>query len=516
MIGLAHIQAAEQREQHRLDLLGRGHPFGFVRPRGIGPACAPCARSHRYEQTTQASQGSVSGRWPPTTVTTPPQIINDKGNKSCRGQWLANAHLAHSDDWNIVKVAVVDGFSTSVLLVRELKRQGVRCAHIRSQAEAAPESFERSFDPTPYDLLLTYVGDEEELAKNLVRWGVDRVVTGTESGVLLANALNHRLGLPCNDPALGSACRDKFQMAQVLRAATIDSVRTFKTSSASEATCWFVRRGGERVVVKPVMSAGTDHVRVCMNSGEVRDACKDVLASRDYFGRSNSEVIVQEYLAGRELIVNTVSMSGVHKVSDVWSSDKILGPCRSGSPLYDYQDPQDMTAPSSQMAIQYIKNVLSALGIREGAAHSEVMLTRRGPVLIETGARLAGTSFPDLTFEYSGTSHVHLLAASLLDRSRFDRHDEERVTWSSLLRYVWLINRIDGAATTGEWRQLYTALPTYMGLITAPERKCISRTVDVQTAPGVLALVADTRAELERDTLLVRSYEREGIYGRAE
>jgi hypothetical protein len=52
-------------------------------------------RQPRYEQTTQAGQVSISGRWrPPTTVTTPPQIINDRGNKSCRGRWPASPHWA--------------------------------------------------------------------------------------------------------------------------------------------------------------------------------------------------------------------------------------------------------------------------------------------------------------------------------------------------------------------------------------------------------------------------------------
>jgi len=46
------------------------------------------------------------------------------------------------------------------------------------------------------------------------------------------------------------------------------------------------------------------------------------------------------------------------------------------------------------LLVPYVKLCLDALGIREGPSHSEVMMTRDGPCLVETGARMQGLIGP--------------------------------------------------------------------------------------------------------------------------
>ena len=58
--------------------------------------------------------------------------------------------------------------------------------------------------------------------------------------------------------------------------------------------------------------------------------------------------------------------------------------------------------------------MLDALGIRFGPAHTEVMLTATGPVLVESGARMHG-SVPDEIVDRCTPSHQTLTAEAYLE-----------------------------------------------------------------------------------------------------
>ena len=84
----------------------------------------------------------------------------------------------------------------------------------------------------------------------------------------------------------------------------------------------------------------------------------------------------QEYLKGDEYVVDTVSRSGVHKCVAIWKYDKRLF---NGSPVV-YFGMRLMPVDSEPMlasAVQYIFGVLDALGIKNGAIHSELKIEER-------------------------------------------------------------------------------------------------------------------------------------------
>ncbi|WP_127452608.1 hypothetical protein [Streptomyces sp. B29(2018)] len=64
--------------------------------------------------------------------------------------------------------------------------------------------------------------------------------------------------------------------------------------------------------------------------------------------------------------------------------------------------------------------MLDALGIRNSPAHTEVMLTATGLVLIETGARLGGATSPAVVEQHCGMSQTALAAAALATPKDFD------------------------------------------------------------------------------------------------
>ncbi|MEV6600446.1 hypothetical protein AB0M36_26895 [Actinoplanes sp. NPDC051346] len=117
-----------------------------------------------------------------------------------------------------MRIAVVDGYSTGRLLAAMLHDRGAQCLHVQSQPHIS-EFFLRGFAAAVYEADLGYTDDPRQLAGLLRKARVERIIAGTESGVTLADTLNHLLELPGNDHGTRAARRDKVAMAAAARAA---------------------------------------------------------------------------------------------------------------------------------------------------------------------------------------------------------------------------------------------------------------------------------------------------------
>ena len=105
--------------------------------------------------------------------------------------------------------------------------------------------------------------------------------------------------------------------------------------------------------------------------------------TKNILGLDNYAVLCQEYLEGDEWVVDTVSRAGEHKVVALWKYDKRD---YHGSPVvYHGMRLHNVEAdePLLRGMVAYVTAVLDALGITDGAMHSEIMATARGPVLVE-------------------------------------------------------------------------------------------------------------------------------------
>lgn len=408
------------------------------------------------------------------------------------------------------RIAVVDGFSVANHFVTGLRAGGASLAHVLSSPDLPP-FFTRSFRPENYDLDLGYDADLVRLTDELARWGVDRVVPGSESGVLLADALGARLGTPGNQPANAAARRDKALMGEVVAAAGLATPRGKEFDNAAEAVAWYTAGGGGSAVVKPLNSAGTDNVWFCADADAVEAACRRILGSSTVYGEPNRRFLVQEEIRGTEYYVNSVSHDGVHRAAEIWRYSKRTGPI--GSPIYDFEETVPADGPEAAVLREFTFAVLDALGITSSAAHTEVMLTEKGPVLIETGARLGGATSPLIVERYSGVSQAGLYAATLLDPARLTTFDDAKVEWSATVRLVSLINRVSGRIASLDWVSQLEELPTAVTVaVSAVAGGRLDRTTILANSPGYLFLVSEDPAAVERDYATIRALEESGLY----
>ncbi|MFD7883264.1 hypothetical protein ACFV3N_12610 [Streptomyces bauhiniae] len=411
-----------------------------------------------------------------------------------------------------MKIAVVDGHSTGRALVSALRERGAACVHVQSSPEMSAY-FTRGFRDEDYEMLLDGTAAPDVLAARLTALGVDRVVAGTESGVILADTLTHLMGLPGNRHDTLTARRDKREMAAAAAAAGVAVPRGESFTDAMAAMDWYTGNRLVEAVVKPPSSAGTDNVRFCRTRDEVLLACKTVLASENLYGEPNTAALVQERVHGVEYYANSVSHDGLHRVAELWRYTKRAG--SAGYPVYDYEEPVPVDSAEAGVLRRFVGEALDALGIVSGAAHTEVMMTARGPVLIESGARLGGGTAPVVVERCAGTSQTRLLAETLLDPRRLRDFDDTAVRWRGAVRNVALINSRPGTVGSLDWTARLEELPTLVHLTHgAVVGEHLGETADLISSPGYVYLADEDPRAIERDYRTLRALEDEGLYTR--
>jgi biotin carboxylase/SAM-dependent methyltransferase len=412
-------------------------------------------------------------------------------------------------------VVVVDGYSTGRFYASELRKRGFRpchltsgveraCAHLSAYLAHTVDEFKRD-----YDYLLEHGGDLEITSRTVANLRPAAILAGCESAVEFTDALAEKLGLAGNHTASSAVRRDKYLMQQALTAAGLRSIRSFKTNSLEELLAFAQSVGSQTLVLKPLRSAGTDGVHFCRTQEELRSAFKSLLGSQAHFGEINDAVLAQEFIEGREVVVNTVSAGGRHAVSDVWTYNKVVN---AGAPVYDHTRLAVKLDNDLQDAIAYCMAVLDAMGIRQGPAHAEIMITDAGPVLVECAARPMGGGFPqELIRECLGHTQIEWSIDSYLDEKQFERWLSAQYKAEKHFLIKSLISTRQGELAAIPSVTLLSGLRSIRSgdFVSVFESHRVERTVDISTSPAYLCLCHEDEDVLIHDADLVRALELE-------
>ena len=135
-------------------------------------------------------------------------------------------------------------------------------------------------------------------------------------------------------------------------------------------------------IVKPTDNAGSRGVKLIKSENEVMASYKYAVES----SRSGA-VIFEEYMQGNEVSVEIIVKGGEVHVLAV--TDKIT----TGAPHFvEMGHTQPSALPADK--VEEIKNLatraVKAIGINDGPAHVEIMLTDKGAKMVELGARMGG------------------------------------------------------------------------------------------------------------------------------
>lgn len=404
-------------------------------------------------------------------------------------------------------VVIVDAYSAGNLLAPEFKKRGFTCVHVQSTKEIYP-IFRKSFVATDFVTTIGFDGNMSDLLKELSQFSITAVLPGTETGVHLADELSEQLGLKSNGIKISAARRNKYLMLETLRAAGIKVARQIKSANCHDLIAYKHKMSLKKVVVKPVESAGSEDVRICVNDTEIERAHNAIVGKVNILGLLNRESILQEYLDGNEYFINCVSLKGQHVVCDVWRHNK--RPLNGFDFVYDRAELCDVFDPMEQEIIEYNKRALDALGIQFGPSHCEIIMTQNGPRMIEMGARLQGMSLPQLNDACLGFGPVDMTVDCYVDEARF--HNKARAyRVKKFAMRVNLISERAGIFKGFSGLDNIESLPSffYLRTISEPNKK-IEKTVNYFTVPAFVVLVSEDRDRLFEDYQTIRMLEQQG------
>lgn len=135
-------------------------------------------------------------------------------------------------------------------------------------------------------------------------------------------------------------------------------------------------------ICKPIDSSGSRGVTLVASPSELEKAAR---YSESY--SLSGGLIVEEYLVGSELSVEIAVWQG--RATVLALTDKST----TGAPHFveiGHSQPSSLPDNSASEVKKLALDAVKAVGIENGAAHVEIMLTPMGPKLIELGARMGG------------------------------------------------------------------------------------------------------------------------------
>ncbi|MHC5699882.1 ATP-grasp domain-containing protein [Streptomyces tirandamycinicus] len=245
--------------------------------------------------------------------------------------------------------------------------------------------------------------------------GVDGVVACWEFLSPVATLLAARLGLPGHDPVRAAACRNKRLMAEMFAAHDVPAPRT--VTAADHHT--LARRAeaagiGFPLVVKPVENAASIGVTVVSSAEDLPAAAR--LAASETHKPSHgipldTTLLGQEYVDGDEFSVETVLTRG--EVHHLAVTEKFTTRDTSRAET-GHTVPAQLPPGVRAAVLTATTQAVTALGLRDGVAHTEVKVDSRGrPHVIEVGARPPGDNIMKLIAEATGIdqARAYLLTA---------------------------------------------------------------------------------------------------------
>ncbi|PKW00310.1 ATP-grasp domain-containing protein [Streptomyces sp. 1222.5] len=228
--------------------------------------------------------------------------------------------------------------------------------------------------------------------------GVDAVVSLTEPGLNPASRLGDLFGLTDGRRhEVSRRMRDKWLMRRHLADRGLPVPHTAQVSDRASLDA-FGERAGYPFIVKPVSTtAGFGLLRAesPQDLDRVWARVRELDGGRTDRGSTMFTVdgfLMESYIDGPEFSVEALSFAGRHVVVAV--TEKLTAEEHFAE--LGHAVPARLSGTDRQRLTGAVEEFLTAMGVTDGPSHTEIRLSSRGPVVIESHNRLGGGHIVDL------------------------------------------------------------------------------------------------------------------------
>ncbi|MFM6928153.1 MAG: ATP-grasp domain-containing protein [Bdellovibrio sp.] len=400
-------------------------------------------------------------------------------------------------------IIIVDPRSSGTELAPAFKARGIPTIAITfPTAQGNHRGFGTKIQIEDFDEVIP---NQPHLSEILKKYNPLAIIPGADGGVALADSLAEVLTPQfANAPEKALHRLHKAHMQQALEDARVPSLKTLNTSCERDVETWLKHNDllESSLIIKPPMSAGSDKVFHIPAKGDWRKAFARVLTEPSILtGQRNETAVVQEEALGSEFAIGTVSSNGQHYLAHLIKYNKTSADDRKT--VFDHVEFLAYNNDKYGEIFDYTKKVLDALGIRWGAAHTEVILTKNGPRLIETGARMLGGPTVGFARTATGSSQADKLVEVYADGDVANKNFVFRKTVVPVFLRSPATGVVSNAEVFDEIYKLGTLLKPFLWF---KNGDIVPHTVDYLTSIGIIALTGD-RESIFADYKAIRTME---------
>lgn len=210
------------------------------------------------------------------------------------------------------------------------------------------------------------------------------VVSLTELGLEPAAVAARRLGAAGAPPQAVRATRDKLEMRRVLERSAPHLNPPFAAGDDAEAVArlFGADRGPKApVVAKPVAGTGSNAVTLLRSAADLPE------------DRRTRATLLERYVGGREYSVETLSSGGRHTCLGI-AEKRTEG--EAFVEVAHLMPAPSLDAAGRRRVERAVAELLDAVGLTDGPAHTEVKVDGARVTVIETHNRPGGDGIPDL------------------------------------------------------------------------------------------------------------------------
>ncbi|MBX2924897.1 MAG: ATP-grasp domain-containing protein [Chitinophagaceae bacterium] len=228
------------------------------------------------------------------------------------------------------------------------------------------------------------ITEKDQILEECKRINIDGITSiASDVAVSTVNYITAALELPGNPDTITANVTNKYKMRQALVAGGLRTPGYKLVTHKDKITPEITDPLKYPLIVKPVDRSGSLGVYKIENETSVVNALEQAL--RFSFCK---QVIIEEFIEGRELSIESISWDYEHFI--LAYTDKYT----TGAPHFvelAHHQPAVLSQKLRERIKQITHNALKALGVKVGAAHTEIKVTERGDIyIIEVGARMGG------------------------------------------------------------------------------------------------------------------------------
>ena len=272
------------------------------------------------------------------------------------------------------RLAIIGGSYLQLPVVLRAKEMGYEVHCFAWRDGAVCEEYADYFYPIS-------IIEKEEILKQCKSIGIHGITTiASDVAVLTVNYVASYMGLISNPDKYSEITTNKYKMRECFLQNNIPSPRYTLANGKKE---YSIKDFKFPLIVKPTDRSGSRGV------GKVLDpVLLDKYILRAQGESFSASAIIEEFVTGREISVESISFKGQHYILQI--TDKVT----TGAPYFvelEHHQPSSLSHEIQERVKSIVIKALDALHIEYGAAHSELKITEDEDIkVIEVGARMGG------------------------------------------------------------------------------------------------------------------------------